>query len=108
MTDEIINIKIYQIINSPIAVTTSDAKKVFEILKTHILNNETVQLDFDGVTSITTAFLNVAIGALYTVADGETLNRLVKLNPNTIRPIQLRKIFAVIENAKSKKLGMKD
>lgn len=54
-----------KVINSNIAVATDAGDKVFNQLMTEFDAGEKVRLDFDGITIISTAFLNAAIGQLY-------------------------------------------
>jgi hypothetical protein len=73
-------IVIKELINNDIAVSTDDGNIVFEKLNAHLLNDEKVVLDFEGIIIMTTAFLNVAIGKLYSNADfnSEFLNKNIQ------------------------------
>lgn len=93
-------IMVFEIIGSNIAVTSEDAKKLFSVIKNNIDNDTVSILDFENITTLTTAFLNESIGTLYNVAEPEKLSQLVKINPSTILPVQINKIVAVIDNAK--------
>ncbi|MEX1191908.1 MAG: STAS-like domain-containing protein [Brumimicrobium sp.] len=53
------------IINSELAVSTEKGDLVFNELNSKLENNEQVIIDFKGVDLIITAFLNAAIGKLY-------------------------------------------
>lgn len=72
---------IKDIINSELAVSTENGNKVFEIVNSHLQNKEKVELDFAGITIMITAFLNAAIGSLYSKKEytGEFLNEYLKL-----------------------------
>src|SRR5699024_8879030 len=48
-------------------------RRIVELLN----DKKTVTLDFNGITNVTTAFLNRAIGNLYNEFDSETLKRKV-------------------------------
>lgn len=71
---------IKEIILVDTAVSTDNGdliyKKVIEIIE----ENNRVELDFKGITMMTTAFLNAAIGQLYSKYTGDQLNKLLKLN----------------------------
>ena len=56
------------IIDSDLAVSSDDGKKVYQ-----------VELDFQGITIVITAFLNMAIGKLYQDFNGDFLNLHLKL-----------------------------
>ncbi len=58
-------ILIKDIINASFAVTTEDGNTIFELLDDNFSNNTPVLLDFEGISLMTTAFLNSAIGQLY-------------------------------------------
>ncbi|WP_169516048.1 STAS-like domain-containing protein [Flavobacterium tegetincola] len=72
---------IKDIINSELAVSTENGKKVFEIVDSYLQQKEKVELDFGGITIMITAFLNAAIGSLYSKKEytGEFLNEYLKL-----------------------------
>lgn len=59
------NINIATIIEGNIAVSTSDGEIVFSNLRKHLKEKEKVTLDFGNISILTTAFLNAAIGQLY-------------------------------------------
>ena len=67
---------IKDIINSELAVSTENGNKVFEIVDSYLQQNEKVELDFRGITIMITAFLNAAIGSLYSKKEytGQFLN----------------------------------
>lgn len=58
-------LKIKDIINNDIAVSTDMGEKVYELINGFLEKNENVVLDFSEIQIMTTAFLNVAIGKLY-------------------------------------------
>lgn len=59
------NINIAAIIGGNIAVSTSDGEIVFSNLSEQLKEKESVSLDFANISILTTAFLNAAIGQLY-------------------------------------------
>ena len=72
---------IKDIINSELAVSTENGNKVFKIVDDCLQQNEKVELDFEGITVMITAFLNAAIGSLYSKKEytGDFLNEHLKL-----------------------------
>ena len=72
---------IKDIINSELAVSTENGEKVFNLVDSCLQNSEKVELDFAGVTIMITAFLNAAIGKLYSKKEytPEFLNEFLKL-----------------------------
>lgn len=64
MTDKI-NIKIYEIVGSPVWVSTEDGQKVFDKITAAFKAGRSVELSFANRENLITAFLNAAIGQLY-------------------------------------------
>jgi hypothetical protein len=60
-------IKVKEIINKPIAVSTDDAKKVQDEIKKLIKENEKIEVSFENVSMLISHFLNVSIGELYSI-----------------------------------------
>lgn len=59
------NIIIREIINGDIAVSTSDGDLIYNLLNDYLSANKKIKIDFQGISILTTAFLNAAIGQLY-------------------------------------------
>jgi len=59
------NLKISEIINSDSAVSTSDGNIVYNKIEEFLKEASLVYLDFEGIKYLTTAFLNAALGQLY-------------------------------------------
>ena len=60
-----IKLSIASITGGGICVAASDGNKVHDAIKTEIDRGSRVTISFSGVTRMTTAFLNAAIGQLY-------------------------------------------
>ena len=69
------------IIDSELAITTDDGNLVYENIHTAFDNKNVVELDFKGINIMITAFLNSAIGQLYSSDkySGNFLNEKLKL-----------------------------
>ncbi|WP_349604254.1 STAS-like domain-containing protein [Lactiplantibacillus plantarum] len=89
-------------INSNLAVTSSQANKIFKILNANLKKQESTRIDFSGIETITTAFLNTAIGQLYSIGDSSILNKYVIIEGQTLTSVQRDKVRLVMENAKNK------
>lgn len=91
-------VKIYDIIDSPSALTRSQGQLIYSILKDNIDKQIKTALDFSDIESIITPFLNVAIGKLYDTYSSEILQQYLILSnvPNGSES----KFTLVIENAK--------
>lgn len=75
------NISIKDIISSNFAVSTDDGDKIYGLLNLYFRKEEKVVLNFDGITLMTTAFLNAAIGQLYSNSQysSDFLNNYISL-----------------------------
>ena len=68
-----------KLIEGSSAVSADDGQVIFDKIKDALHNNKLVELDFDGIEILTTAFLNAAIGQLYSKYTSDKLNQLLKL-----------------------------
>lgn len=70
-----------KIINTNFAVTTEDGNTIFQLMNSRFSLGKNVILNFEGITLMTTAFLNAAIGQLYSNNDysSEFLNKNLEL-----------------------------
>lgn len=72
-------LKIFEIVGSSTAVSTDAGQQIFNLLDKAFQNNITAILDFQEIKLMTSAFLNAAIGQLYSKYDSEKLQALIKL-----------------------------
>ncbi|MGK4184970.1 STAS-like domain-containing protein [Pediococcus pentosaceus] len=89
-------------IKTPLAVTSDKAKHIFESLSFAVSNDEVIYVDFSGIETLTTAFLNIAIGQLYSISDRNILNEHIKIIGKSLTPLQRKKVQLVMDNAKTK------
>jgi hypothetical protein len=80
------------------AISFDDGQQLFDLIHPQLLVGQTVELDFEGVTSVSTAFFNVAIGQLLQDISSETLNE--KLVIENLSPHGETVLSQVIEYAK--------
>ena len=80
MENVVKHLKVSEIIKSDTAVSASDGDLVFIEIDKLISKNNTVDLDFSDIQMLITAFLNAAIGQLYSKYEGDQLNKLLKLS----------------------------
>ncbi|HXJ93344.1 MAG TPA: STAS-like domain-containing protein [Terriglobia bacterium] len=59
------NLSVFEIVGSSLCVASDDGQKVHDRIASAMREGRTVNLSFLNVTSITSAFLNAAIGQLY-------------------------------------------
>lgn len=71
--------KVIDIINNSLAVSSGEGEKVFSIVADCIDKDEIIELDFSGIDVMTTAFLNSAIGQLYSKFNSDQLNKYLRI-----------------------------
>jgi hypothetical protein len=109
MNLNMVTLDIRKIINNDSAVSSDDGETVYKLILESLRSKEVAELDFAGISIITTAFLNSAIGQLYDVFSSKELNEYIVLkNVQREDTIQFKK---VIERAKEyflNKKGLED
>ena len=90
--------KVIDIINNTLAVSADEGQKVYDIVVESISNNQAIELDFKGIEILTTAFLNAAIGQLYSQFSSEQLNKFLKII--YLEESDTKLIYKVVKRAK--------
>lgn len=67
-------IDVKDIITSSIAVSPTKGELLYNLIKKSIENKEKIQLNFENIEQLTTAFFNSAIGSLYKSFTSDELN----------------------------------
>ncbi len=94
-----IKIKIDDFVTLNQGITSEEGQPIYQKIVDGLSHNEDVTLDFEGMTFLTTAFLNVAIGTLYRDYTSEQLQtRLYIVNANDETIARIKK---VTDNAKA-------
>ena len=78
MSESII-IRVADLVGGPRAVDAADGEKVFEKVLPVIQSGRKVQLSFDGITMVITAFLNAAVGKLYGVLPESRVDEMIEV-----------------------------
>ncbi len=91
-------ISIFETVGSPLCVASGDGQKVYERLAAALHKGRSVTLSFHNVTTLTSAFLNAAIGQLYGVFSEEHIRSLLKVQD--MPPDDLALLKRVVETAK--------
>ena len=60
-----LDISVFEIVGSPLSVASEDGQKVYDRIAAALREERNVTVSFRNVTSLTSAFLNAAIGQLY-------------------------------------------
>lgn len=93
-----LELSIFEIVGSPLCVASSDGQKVHDRLAAALKEGRGITLSFHNITTLTSAFLNAAIGQLYgTLSEGE-IRSLLKVQD--IQSDDLALLKRVIETAK--------
>lgn len=93
-----VTIKIDKYVSLHQGITSEEGVPIYNKIIEALSKNEDVELDFDGILFLTTAFLNVMIGALYKDYTSEQLQ--AKLHINNINEDTAARIKKVTDNAK--------
>jgi hypothetical protein len=95
-----IRISISSIVGGGICVAASDGQAVHREIYKVISSGERAEVSFFGVTRMTTAFLNAAIGQLYGEFDADTLRKHLA-PPVDFEEWHLRRLKMVVDRAKA-------
>lgn len=93
-----IKVNLAEVVGSPFCVSVEDGNKVNAQIAAAFDKNSVVEVSFAGVTRLTTAFLNAAIGQLYNEYSDEKVRKLISIINTTQEDLRL--LQKVIENAK--------
>ena len=93
-----IRISIFEVVGSSLCVASGDGQKVYERLSAALEKNRGVILSFHNVTTLTSAFLNAAIGQLYGTFSEEQIRAQLKVEDMEQDDLALLK--RVVDNAK--------
>ncbi len=93
-----LELSIFEIVGSPLCVASSDGQKVHDRLAAALREGRSVMLSFHNITTLTSAFLNAAIGQLYGAFSEEQIRSLLKVQD--MQPDDLALLKRVVETAK--------
>ncbi len=91
-------LSVFEIVGNPLCVASSDGQQVFERLEAALKEERNVTLSFRNVTTLTSAFLNAAIGQLYGRFSEEKIRSL--LNVQDMEQDDMALLKRVVETAK--------
>lgn len=93
-----LTISIFEVIGSPLCVASSDGQKIYDRLAAALKEGHSTILSFHNVSTLTSAFLNAAIGQLYGHFSEEQIRKL--LTVKDIEPDDMALLKRVVETAK--------
>ena len=91
-------ISVFGVVGSPLCVASGDGQKVHDRLAATLKQNHHVVLSFLNVSTLTSAFLNTAVGQLYGEFDENRIRELLKVEDMEAEDIALLK--RVVDTAK--------
>ena len=91
-------VSVFRVVGSPFCVASGDGEKVYELLRTALENGQGVALSFHKVSSLTSAFLNTAVGRLYGQFSEEEIRSSIRLEDMEADDQGLMEL--VVDNAK--------
>ena len=91
-------ISVFEVVGSSLCVASGDGQKVYDRLAAALREGHNVALSFHNVTTLTSAFLNAAIGQLYGTFNEEQIRALLKVQD--MQPEDLALLKRVVETAK--------
>ena len=97
MSEEI-RISIFEVVGSSLCVASDDGQKVYDRLNAALEADRDVALSFYNVTTLTSAFLNSAIGQLYRTFSEKQIRSLLKVE--NMEQDDLALLKRVVDNAK--------
>lgn len=94
-----INLSVFEIVGSPLCVASDDGQKVHDRIAAALKEGRKVSLSFLNITSITSAFLNAAIGQLYGEFSEDAIR--ASLQVTDMAPDDLALLKRVVDTAKA-------
>jgi hypothetical protein len=98
MSNGIVIIKVFEVVGSKLCVASSDGQKVHDQIAAALNAGKHVRLSFSNVESLTSAFLNAAIGQLYAEFSEQKIRGSLSVSDMTRDDVELLK--RVVEAAK--------
>ncbi|HEW78870.1 MAG TPA: DUF4325 domain-containing protein [Phycisphaerales bacterium] len=91
-------INIFDVVGGKAAVSTEDGDRLFETISAFLGKDFEVVLDFVNIETLTSTFLNAAIGQLYNKYDSPFLRK--HLSTSNLQPEDKELMVKIIERAK--------
>jgi hypothetical protein len=93
-----ITVSVFEIVGSPLCVASDDGQRVFERIASALKEKRNASVSFRNVSSLTSAFLNAAIGQLYGSFSEEQIRAQLKVKD--MQPDDLALLKRVVDTAK--------
>lgn len=96
--DNEVVIRVFDVIASPLAVSSDDGQKLYDVIAPLVRQNKRVRLSFEKIEIMISAFLNAAIGQLYGEFPEDKIRSLFGVQDMSQEDLVLLK--HVVDNAK--------
>lgn len=93
-----LTISIFEVVGSPLCVASGDGQKVYERIAATLRESINVAISFHNISTLTSAFLNAAIGQLYGEFSEKQIRALLKVQD--MQPDDMALLKRVVETAK--------
>ena len=93
-----ITLNVFEIVGSPLCVASDDGQRVYDRIASAFKEDRNVTVSFLNVSSLTSAFLNAAIGQLYGSFGEEQIRSHLKVKD--MQPDDLALLKRVVDTAK--------
>ncbi|HEY2917859.1 MAG TPA: STAS-like domain-containing protein [Candidatus Binatia bacterium] len=93
-----VTVSVFEIVGSPLCVASDDGQKVYDRIASALKEDRSVTVSFLNVSSVTSAFLNAAIGQLYGTFSENQIRSMLKVKD--MQPDDLALLKRVVETAK--------
>jgi STAS-like domain of unknown function (DUF4325) len=93
-----ITLSVFEIVGSPLCVASDDGQRVYDRIAGAFKEERNVTVSFRNVSSLTSAFLNAAIGQLYGTFKDDQIRS--KLKVKDMQPDDLALLKRVVDTAK--------
>jgi hypothetical protein len=93
-----ITLSVFEIVGSPLCVASDDGQRVYDRIASALKEDRNVTVSFINVSSLTSAFLNAAIGQLYGSFSEDQIRSQLKVKD--MQPDDLALLKRVVETAK--------
>ena len=91
-------INVFEVVGSRLCVASDDGQRVYDRIASALKEERSVTLSFRNVSSLTSAFLNAAIGQLYGTFSEDQIR--AKLKVRDMQPDDLALLKRVVDTAK--------
>lgn len=93
-----LELSVYEIVGSPLCVASEDGQKVYDRIEATLKEGRDVSVSFRNIKTLTSAFLNAAIGQLYGPLEEEEIR--LRLKVQDMEPDDRALLKRVVDTAK--------